>query len=90
MFTYLFIILFRSIFRSAHPNIRLFIYQGGLQSTEEAVYYTIPLIGLPILADQSTQVNKMVSLGVAKSLNIMDLSRENLNASITEILSDKR
>ncbi|XP_011694146.1 PREDICTED: UDP-glucuronosyltransferase 2B18-like [Wasmannia auropunctata] len=74
----------------AHPNIRLFIYQGGLQSTEEAVYYTVPLLGLPVLADQYAQINKMVSLGVAKRLNLMDLSRESLNASIMEILSDKR
>ncbi|XP_028050159.1 UDP-glucosyltransferase 2 [Monomorium pharaonis] len=74
----------------AHPNIKLFIYQGGLQSTEEAVYYTVPLLGLPVLADQTTQVNKMVSLGVAKSLNIIDLTKEKLNESITEILSNKR
>ncbi|XP_071564735.1 UDP-glucosyltransferase 2-like [Temnothorax nylanderi] len=74
----------------AHPNIKLFIYQGGLQSTEEAVYYTVPLLGLPIVADQFTQVNKMVSLGVAKRLNIMDISREKLNASIIDILTDKR
>ncbi|EFN61275.1 Ecdysteroid UDP-glucosyltransferase, partial [Camponotus floridanus] len=53
----------------AHPKIRLFIYQGGLQSTEEAVYNAVPLIGLPFLADQYTNVNKMVSLGVAKYLN---------------------
>ncbi|XP_025985910.1 UDP-glucosyltransferase 2 isoform X2 [Solenopsis invicta] len=74
----------------AHPNIKLFIYQGGLQSTEEAVYYTVPLIGLPVLADQITQVNKMVSLGVAKRLDLTDLSKESLNATIREILNDKR
>ncbi|TGZ58330.1 UDP-glucosyltransferase 2-like isoform X1 [Temnothorax longispinosus] len=74
----------------AYPNIKLFIYQGGLQSTEEAVYYTVPLLGLPLLIDQYTQVNKMVSLGVAKRLNIMDISRGNLNGSIIDILTDKR
>ncbi|XP_018352966.1 PREDICTED: UDP-glucuronosyltransferase 2B33-like [Trachymyrmex septentrionalis] len=73
----------------AHPNIKLFIYQGGIQSTEEAVYYTVPLLGLPVLADQYTQVKKMVSLGVAKHLNIMKLSRENLNESIIDILYDE-
>lgn len=90
MFIYLFIsdfIVFRFV---AHPNIKLFIYQGGLQSTEEAVYYAVPLIGLPILADQFAQINKMVSLGVAKHLNIMDISTENLNASIIDMLTDKR
>ncbi|KAL0128982.1 hypothetical protein PUN28_003991 [Cardiocondyla obscurior] len=74
----------------AHPNIKLFIYQGGLQSTEEAVYYTVPLLGLPVLADQYTQVNKMVSLGVAKCLSNRHISRESLNASILDILNDGR
>jgi len=74
----------------AHPKIRLFIYQGGLQSTEEAVYNAVPLIGLPILADQYTNVNKMVSLGVAKYLNYRNISREIVNSSISDILNDKR
>ncbi|XP_011059492.1 PREDICTED: LOW QUALITY PROTEIN: UDP-glucuronosyltransferase 2B19-like [Acromyrmex echinatior] len=45
---------------------------------------------VPVLADQYTQVKKMVSLGVAKHLNILKLSRENLNASIIDILYDER
>ncbi|XP_011863830.1 PREDICTED: UDP-glucuronosyltransferase 2B15-like [Vollenhovia emeryi] len=73
----------------AHPNIKLFIYQGGLQSTEEAVHYAVPLLGLPVLADQYVQVNKMVSLGVAKRLDFADISKENLNTTMTDILSDK-
>lgn len=90
MFTYLFMSNF-TVFRfAAHPNIRLFIYQDGLQSTEEAVYYTVPLLGLPLVSDQYAQVDKMVSLGVAKRLNIMNISRESLNASIIDILSDER
>ncbi|KAL6435761.1 hypothetical protein ACFW04_005568 [Cataglyphis niger] len=74
----------------AHPKIRLFIYQGGLQSTEEAVYNAVPLIGIPILADQFTNINKLVSLGVAKYLAYQNISKEIVNSSITDILNDKR
>ncbi|XP_070161125.1 UDP-glucosyltransferase 2-like [Polyergus mexicanus] len=74
----------------AHSKIRLFIYQGGLQSTEEAVYNAVPLIGIPVIADQYYNVNKMVSLGVAKKINFQNISREIVNASITDILNDKR
>ncbi|XP_029669275.1 UDP-glucuronosyltransferase 2B9-like isoform X2 [Formica exsecta] len=74
----------------AHPKIRLFIYQGGLQSTEEAVYNTVPLIGIPVIADQYYNVKKMVSLGVAKELIFQNISREIVNASIIDILNDKR
>lgn len=78
------------VFFAAHPKIRLFIYQGGLQSTEEAIYNAVPLIGLPVIADQFTHINKMVSLGVAKYLNYQDISKEIVNESITDILNDKR
>ncbi|XP_014482426.1 PREDICTED: UDP-glucuronosyltransferase 2B15-like [Dinoponera quadriceps] len=74
----------------AHPKIRLFLYQGGAQSTEEAVYNAVPLLGIPILADQCTQVRKMVSIGVAKSLEIVDLTVKELNSSIMDILLDER
>lgn len=73
----------------AHPKIRLFIYQGGHQSTEEAIYNAVPLIGLPIFGDQYVQIKKMVSLGVAKYLNYRNISREIVKSSITDILSDK-
>jgi len=68
----------------------MFIYQGGIQSTEEAVHYAVPLLGLPIIADQYTQVIRMVTLGVAKYLKLINVTKENLNTSIIEIISDKR
>ncbi|XP_032684087.1 UDP-glucuronosyltransferase 2B9-like isoform X2 [Odontomachus brunneus] len=74
----------------AHPNIKLFIYQGGLQSTEEAIHYGVPLLGIPILADQCTNINKMTFLGVAKSLDITTFSEKELNSSIMDIITDKR
>ncbi|XP_046432136.1 UDP-glycosyltransferase UGT5-like isoform X2 [Neodiprion fabricii] len=44
----------------AHPNLKVFIYQGGLQSTEEAVSHGIPVIGLPVFTDQHVHANKML------------------------------
>ncbi|XP_011694151.1 PREDICTED: UDP-glucuronosyltransferase 2B7-like [Wasmannia auropunctata] len=73
----------------AHPNIKLFIYQGGLQSTEEAVHYAVPLIGMPFVFDQVYQVMKMVSLGVAKYLDVVRLTTSELRDTILEVVDDK-
>ncbi|XP_078038086.1 UDP-glucosyltransferase 2-like [Augochlora pura] len=73
----------------AHPNIKLFIYQGGLQSSEEAVHFTVPLLGFPILADQDYQVRRMEALGVAKCLEIVTITREELEPAIREIITNK-
>ncbi|XP_018359613.1 PREDICTED: UDP-glucuronosyltransferase 2B23-like [Trachymyrmex cornetzi] len=72
----------------AHPNIKLFIYQGGLQSTEEALYYGIPLIGFPILWDQAYQVRNIVRLGIGVHLQIDTISKETVKATIHEVISN--
>ncbi|XP_046601304.1 uncharacterized protein LOC107222351 [Neodiprion lecontei] len=69
----------------AHPNIKLFVYQGGLQSTEEAVSHGVPLVGLPVMGDQDVNVNKMVSLGVAKKLEITDITKDDLLDAINTV-----
>lgn len=74
----------------AHPNIKLFIYQGGLQSTEEAIYHGIPLVGLPIIWDQIYQLQNVVRLGIGARLQINNLSKESIEASIHEVISNKR
>ncbi|KYM77712.1 Ecdysteroid UDP-glucosyltransferase [Atta colombica] len=72
----------------AHPNIKLFIYQGGLQSTEEALYYGIPLIGFPIIWDQTYQVRNIVRLGIGVHLQIDTISKETVKAAIHEVISN--
>ncbi|XP_012525219.3 UDP-glycosyltransferase UGT5 [Monomorium pharaonis] len=74
----------------AHPNIKLFIYQGGLQSTEEALYYGVPLIGFPILWDQVYQVRNIVKLGIGIHLQIDNLSKEIIVAAVHEVTNTKR
>lgn len=74
----------------AHPNIKVFIYQGGLQSTEEAISQTVPLIGLPVMGDQDMQVNKLVELGVARKLEITTINRDDLVKAINAIATDDR
>jgi len=74
----------------AHPNIKLFIYQGGLQSTEEAVYYGIPLVGFPIIWDQAYQVRNIVRLGIGVHLQIDDLTKESVKTTIHEVISNTR
>ncbi|XP_078051547.1 UDP-glucosyltransferase 2-like, partial [Augochlora pura] len=74
----------------AHPNIKLFMYQGGLQSGEEAVHFSVPVLGFPIFVDQDYQVLRMEALGVGKYKEIVTITREELDASIREIINNKK
>lgn len=75
---------------AAHPNIKLFIYQGGLQSTEEAVYHGVPLIGCPVLWDQKYQVENIVRLGIGERLNYKNISKEYFVNTVYEVINNKR
>lgn len=73
----------------AHPKIKLFIYQGGLQSTEEALHFEVPLIGMPIMMDQFYQVGRMATLGAAVKLDVATMTRDELGGAIQEVITNK-
>jgi glucuronosyltransferase len=77
-------------FLAAHPNIKLFIYQGGMQSTEEAVYYAVPLLGIPIVFEQASRVQRLATLGAAVYLKLKEVNKEQLHTAIHRIINDKR
>lgn len=71
----------------AHDNIRLFITHGGLFSLQESVYHGVPLIGMPVFADQISNVVKAVHDGYAVQLDWSSLSERNLAEAIQTVLS---
>ncbi|XP_072750513.1 UDP-glycosyltransferase UGT5-like isoform X2 [Anoplolepis gracilipes] len=72
----------------AHPNIRLFIYQGGLQSTEETIENGVPVIGLSVLADQHYNVKQLETYGAGKKLSITNINENELRKTIFEIITN--
>lgn len=72
-----------------HPKVKLFITQGGLQSTEEAITAGVPLIGMPMLGDQWYNVEQYVKHKIGLRLDMDDLSEDKLQNSIKEIINDE-
>lgn len=71
----------------AHPNLKLFITHGGLLSVTETIYHAVPVIGIPIFADQHLNIAQAKSAGIGLSVAVNDLDENTLLAAITEILS---
>ncbi|XP_075985856.1 uncharacterized protein LOC142982985 [Anticarsia gemmatalis] len=69
-----------------HPKVKLFITQGGLQSTDEAITAGVPLIGIPMLADQWFNVEKYVHHGIGIQLDLETLTEEQLTNAISTIV----
>ncbi|XP_044271524.1 UDP-glycosyltransferase UGT5-like isoform X2 [Tribolium madens] len=70
-----------------HPNIRAFITHGGLLSTTEAVYYGVPIIGIPVFGDQKSNIAAAVSNGYAIEVPLAKLTEEMLSEALNEILN---
>ncbi|XP_031330447.1 UDP-glucuronosyltransferase 2B17-like [Photinus pyralis] len=73
-----------------HPNIKLFITQGGLQSTDEAIYDHVPMVGLPFFADQHRNVEKMAEMGMGLYVEPKNLRKEDLKAAISEVITNPK
>ncbi|KAB7498171.1 2-hydroxyacylsphingosine 1-beta-galactosyltransferase [Armadillidium nasatum] len=52
----------------AHPKIKLMITHGGIFSTQEATYYEVPVLGIPIYYDQIMNIAEVVKEGWGRSL----------------------
>jgi glucuronosyltransferase len=71
---------------AAHPNVRLFITHGGLLSTLEAITRGVPLIGIPVYADQTLNMERAVSAGYAIKIDFNNVTTESLTWAIREII----
>ncbi|XP_068623980.1 UDP-glucosyltransferase 2-like [Battus philenor] len=72
-----------------HPKIKLFITQGGLQSTDEAITAGVPLIGIPMLGDQWFNVEQYVHHGIGVRLDFETLSEETLSNAIKTVIENE-
>ncbi|XP_038217908.1 UDP-glucosyltransferase 2-like [Zerene cesonia] len=72
-----------------HSKIKLFITQGGLQSTDEAINAGVPLIGIPMLGDQWYNVDLYEYHKIGVRIDIDNLTEDNLLKAIRTVVDDK-
>ncbi|KAJ8948061.1 hypothetical protein NQ314_008487 [Rhamnusium bicolor] len=74
-----------------HPNIKLFITQGGLQSMEEAIYSEVPMVVIPFFFDQFKNAKLMEIKNIGKTVGRKpSVNKEELKNAILEVITDPR
>lgn len=73
-----------------HQNIKLFITQAGLQSTEEALSNGVPLLAIPFMADQHFNAKAISKSGFGLQLDFQTLTEESFLNSILEVIENPR
>jgi glucuronosyltransferase len=58
--------------------------------TIEAIACGVPMIGIPLFADQFNNINAYVAKNIAVKLDIDRITEENMDAALSAILYDPR
>jgi UDP:flavonoid glycosyltransferase YjiC (YdhE family) len=56
----------------------------------ETVYHGVPIIGIPVLTEQKTNIASAVNNGFAISVPLTEITEEKLSWAINEILNNPR
>ncbi|KAJ8959703.1 hypothetical protein NQ318_021895 [Aromia moschata] len=74
-----------------HPNIKLFITQGGLQSMEEAVYSKVPMVVIPFFFDQfhNARIMELKDIGITIGRK-PSVKKEQLKSAILEVINNPK
>ncbi|KAI5705825.1 hypothetical protein M8J75_002109 [Diaphorina citri] len=72
----------------AHPKVKLFIMQGGLQSLQEAFHYGVKLICIPMFADQDLNCQRVGKIKAGIVLEYEDLNEEIIFNALKLVLED--
>uniref|UniRef100_A0A8C4QFP6 UDP-glucuronosyltransferase n=1 Tax=Eptatretus burgeri TaxID=7764 RepID=A0A8C4QFP6_EPTBU len=73
-----------------HPNARAFISHGGLNGIYEAVYHSVPVVGLPIFGDHYDTMTRVHAKGMGIKLDWRRLTEQKLSHTIITVASDSR
>ncbi|XP_011782452.1 PREDICTED: UDP-glucuronosyltransferase 2B30 isoform X9 [Colobus angolensis palliatus] len=71
-----------------HPKTRAFITHGGANGIYEAIYHGIPMVGVPLFADQLDNIAHMKAKGAAVSLNFNTMSSTDLLNALKTVIND--
>ncbi|KAM3962157.1 UDP-glucosyltransferase 2-like isoform 2-T2 [Aphomia sociella] len=76
----------------AHKQCKIIITHGGLLSLIESVHFGVPIIGMPVFADQFINIDRSVRKGFARRINLHgnpEVSKD-LKIAIEDVLKNPR
>ncbi|XP_059525660.1 UDP-glucuronosyltransferase 2B31-like isoform X1 [Myotis daubentonii] len=71
-----------------HPKTKAFITHGGTNGIYEAIYHGIPMVGLPMFADQPDNIARMKTKGAAIRMDFNTMSSADLLNALKTVIND--
>lgn len=73
-----------------HPKARLLVTHGGQNSVLQAVYHSVPVLGVPLFGDQFDNLVRVTAKGLGLALKPTDIHSDVLSHTITTLITDHR
>ncbi|XP_048220624.1 UDP-glucuronosyltransferase 2A2-like isoform X1 [Perognathus longimembris pacificus] len=71
-----------------HPKTKAFITHGGTNGIYEAIYHGIPMVGIPMFADQPDNIAHMKAKGAAVEVNMNTMTSADLLGAVRTVIND--
>uniref|UniRef100_A0A9L0IXV3 UDP glucuronosyltransferase family 2 member A1 complex locus n=1 Tax=Equus asinus TaxID=9793 RepID=A0A9L0IXV3_EQUAS len=71
-----------------HPKAKAFITHGGTNGIYEAIYHGVPMVGVPMFADQPDNIAHMKAKGAAVEVDINTMTSEDLLNALRTVTND--
>nr|XP_012616450.2 UDP-glucuronosyltransferase 2B31-like [Microcebus murinus] len=71
-----------------HPKTKTFITHGGTNGIYEAIYHGVPMVGIPLFADQPDNIVHMKAKGAAVRVDFNTMSSADLLSALRTVIND--
>ncbi|XP_051822417.1 UDP-glucuronosyltransferase 2B17-like isoform X8 [Antechinus flavipes] len=71
-----------------HPKTKAFITHGGTNGIYEAIYHGIPMIGVPMFADQPDNIAHMKAKGAAVEVDFNSMTTEDMVNALKTVINN--
>ncbi|XP_068959187.1 UDP-glucuronosyltransferase 1A1-like isoform X3 [Petaurus breviceps papuanus] len=73
----------------AHPKTRAFITHAGSHGIYEGLCNGVPMVLMPLFGDQMDNAKRMESRGAGVTLNVLDMTSDDLSKALKAVINDK-
>ncbi|CAI5643441.1 unnamed protein product [Oreochromis niloticus] len=69
-----------------HPQTKVFVAHGGTNGVQEAIYYGVPVLGIPLFFDQYDNLLRLQERGAAKIIQLVDVNGHSFEQGLKEVI----
>ncbi|XP_035998927.1 UDP-glucuronosyltransferase 2C1-like isoform X2 [Fundulus heteroclitus] len=69
-----------------HPQTKVFVAHGGTNGVQEAIYYGVPVLGIPLFFDQYDNLLRLQERGAAKIIQLYEVNGHTFERGLKEVL----